>query len=293
MLDNYIHSTRTIDASAIIAILLVSLAQPHLYTASVTGKAPLFTVQLRTVFDNKENILRQQLGYNSILIVYYYLDISCISDLNSWIERTRPPDLSSLVMAEAAAAVGLAASIAAFVELGVTVVKRLKEFHDDVDDVPEVFRSVKNELPLTINTLERTMAQAKASHLSLATTQALTPLVDSCLDEVIYLDERLEKLLPSRDDTGWERTLKALKSVYQNKDIQESVAELHKHILLLAFHQATSAAEYGQKAAAQEQLKEACTKPAKTKPETPKKANNKPNALPEQVRQSIPLTNND
>jgi uncharacterized protein YoxC len=184
-------------------------------------------------------------------------------------------------MAEAAAALGLAAAIAQFIELGVTVVKRLKQFHGEMDEVPEAFRSVKNELPLTIDTLQRTLAQAKAGHLSIATTEALTPLVEGCLDEVEYLNERLDKLLPSRDDTGWERTVKALKSVYQNKDIQESVAELHKHILLLAFHQATSAAEYGQRAAAQNQLQQAWHKPEKKAAKWPSPSPKPPEKLDE------------
>jgi hypothetical protein len=110
------------------------------------------------------------------------------------------------------------------------------------------------------------------------------PLVEGCLDQVRYLDDRLDLLLPTRNDNGWEKTVKDLKSVYQNKGIQESVAELHKHILLLVFHQATSAADYGQKAAAQEQLSKTCQTSVGAESKPQKKGANNPNELPTQVR---------
>jgi N-terminal domain on NACHT_NTPase and P-loop NTPases len=101
-------------------------------------------------------------------------------------------------MAEAAAALEFAAAITAFIGLGVTWIKRLKQFHN-VDDAPEAFRSVKTESPLS-RYLERTSAQANGGHLSVSTTEALTPLVEGCLDQVRYLDDRLDRLLPSRND---------------------------------------------------------------------------------------------
>ena len=98
-------------------------------------------------------------------------------------------------------ALELIAIITTFIELGVEVVKRLKEFHDNAK-VPEPFRSVKNSLPLTISTLKRTQARAEAGHLSHGTTEALAPVVGGCLSQVRYLEGKLDKLLPSRDDNG-------------------------------------------------------------------------------------------
>ena len=57
-------------------------------------------------------------------------------------------------MAEAFAIVGLVAAIAQFVGLGTVIVDRLNEFRSDVNEVPEAFRGVQIQLPLTINTLE-------------------------------------------------------------------------------------------------------------------------------------------
>jgi hypothetical protein len=58
------------------------------------------------------------------------------------LRATKDPFVSNLTlqaMAEAVAALEPAAAITAFIELGVTVVKRLKQFHNDVDDVHEAF----------------------------------------------------------------------------------------------------------------------------------------------------------
>ncbi|ERF68267.1 hypothetical protein EPUS_02723 [Endocarpon pusillum Z07020] len=87
-------------------------------------------------------------------------------------------------------ALELVAIITTFVELGVKVLKRLKEFHDDAK-VPGPFRSVRNGLPLTISTLKRTQAQAEAGHLSLGTTKTLAPSVGGCLSQVRYLEDKL------------------------------------------------------------------------------------------------------
>jgi len=103
------------------------------------------------------------------------------------------------------------------------------------------------------------------------------------LDQVRYLKAQLDKILPSKDDSGWDWTWKALQSIKQNKDTQESMTELHQHVLLLAYYQATNAAESGQKDAAQQQLKNAAKKPVKVKPKLKQRTVNKPEALPEVI----------
>lgn len=100
------------------------------------------------------------------------------------------------------AELGLAAVIVAFVDIGGKVISRLKQYHDTVDDIiPQAFRSVTTQLALTLDTLKRTLIPAKLGKLSRATTTALIPLVEVCLEQVKYLDDRLDKLLPTKDDT--------------------------------------------------------------------------------------------
>ena len=65
-------------------------------------------------------------------------------------------------MAEAAAAIGLAASVASLIDLSVNVVSRLHEFISKTSDIPESFRSLSIQLPLLTATLQHIQAQAQA-----------------------------------------------------------------------------------------------------------------------------------
>lgn len=56
---------------------------------------------------------------------------------------------------ESLAAVGLAANIIQFIEIGTRVVKRLHDFSERHGDVPEVFRGINVRLPLLIEGFRR------------------------------------------------------------------------------------------------------------------------------------------
>ena len=65
-------------------------------------------------------------------------------------------------MAEAAAVIGLVASIASLIDLSAKVVSRLQEFTSKTSDIPESFRSLSIQLPLLTATLQQIQAQAQA-----------------------------------------------------------------------------------------------------------------------------------
>jgi hypothetical protein len=69
-------------------------------------------------------------------------------------------------MAEALAIVGLVSAIVQFVDFGSKIVERLQDFHSSVNEVPKAFRDVKIELPLLLNTLKWTKAQAESGAIS-------------------------------------------------------------------------------------------------------------------------------
>jgi hypothetical protein len=58
-------------------------------------------------------------------------------------------------MAEALAAVGLAASIATLVEFSTKIIKRLDEFAAAKDNIPKSSRDIKGKLLLVSNTVRR------------------------------------------------------------------------------------------------------------------------------------------
>ena len=142
-------------------------------------------------------------------------------------------------MAEALAIIGLVSSIVQFVQFGSQVVERLNEFSSDIHEVPQTFQAIKVQLPLLVDTLNRTQRQAKAGYVSDETAVALKPLVDACSTEIKVI-EAILKNLPSRRSSNWERRLLALKSLAHDKEMDRSTAKLESYIRLLTFHQSTS-----------------------------------------------------
>lgn len=61
-------------------------------------------------------------------------------------------------MAEAAAAIGLAASIISLINFGSKLVSRIKEIQENTEEVPVVFRDVSVQLPLLLNLVENLQA---------------------------------------------------------------------------------------------------------------------------------------
>ena len=146
-------------------------------------------------------------------------------------------------MAEALAVIGLVSAIVQFVDFGSKVLNRLNEFKSDTDEVPKTFRSIKIQLPLMVDTLERTQKQAAAGHFNDTTANALKPVVDGCLEQVKRLDRILDKDIPAENASSWQRRLLAIKILAHDKDVQQISSMLDHYIPLLTFHQATSNSE--------------------------------------------------
>jgi hypothetical protein len=143
-------------------------------------------------------------------------------------------------MAETLAIIGLVSAIVQFVNFGGTVIKRLNEFNSGIHELPKTFQEIKVQLPLLIDTLNRTQRQATAGRVSDATAVALKPLIDACLNEIKVLQIVLDKTVPPLKSSSWQRRLLTLKSLAHDKDINRSITKLESHIRLLTFYQSTS-----------------------------------------------------
>ncbi|KAL9595974.1 MAG: hypothetical protein Q9179_004781 [Wetmoreana sp. 5 TL-2023] len=148
-------------------------------------------------------------------------------------------------MAEAAAIVGLVASIASLVDLSAKVVSRLYDFTSTSRDVPESFRSISIRLPLLTTTLESIQSQAKAGGFPDDATQALKAIVNDTSEQVSIVQAYLFKVLPSDDASKLERALKALKSLAKEDKIQQALGKIHKNIDLLILQQTTRHVDMG------------------------------------------------
>src|SRR2546430_15314895 len=125
------------------------------------------------------------------------------------------------MMAEALPIVGLVAAIVQFVDFSSKIVHRLNEFHCSLEEVPKSFREIKTELPLLIDTLERTKKQTEDGCFSKNTQEAVGSVVKGCQLQLKQLYEILEETLPAKGDSSWRRGRKALSSIGQESKVQQ------------------------------------------------------------------------
>lgn len=83
-------------------------------------------------------------------------------------------------MAEAIAAISIVSNIIQFISFGSKVLGRLNDFESSLNDVPKVFKDIKIELPLLLDTLQKSKEQAELGAITTEIQKALLPVVDGC-----------------------------------------------------------------------------------------------------------------
>jgi hypothetical protein len=157
----------------------------------------------------------------------------------------RRVDINVADMAEAAAIVGLVASITSLVELSARIVSRLHEFTSKATEIPESFRSLFIRLPLLAATLQRIQIQAEAGRLPDDVTNALKAVVDDTFEQVSAVQTCLSNILPPDSASKLERALKALKSLAKEDKVQQVMEKIHKNNNILVLHQTTRHVDTG------------------------------------------------
>jgi hypothetical protein len=76
-------------------------------------------------------------------------------------------------MVEAMAAVSFVSAVAGLIDISCRVVNRLNDFHSATQEVPDAFRHIKAQVPIAIDSLRRTQADALAGGVDLETQNAL------------------------------------------------------------------------------------------------------------------------
>ena len=148
-------------------------------------------------------------------------------------------------MAEAAAVVGLVASIASLVDISAKVISRLHDFISKSSDVPESFCSLSTRLPLLTVTLRHIQSQAEAGGLPDDITKTLKAVVDDTSEQVSTVQICLSKVLPSDGASKLERALKALKSLAKENKVQQALDKIYKNNELVVLHQTTRHVDTG------------------------------------------------
>lgn len=148
-------------------------------------------------------------------------------------------------MAEAAAIIGLVASIASLVDVSAKVISRLHEFASKSSDIPESFRSLRIRLPLLTVTLQQIQSQAEAGRLPDDVTKALKDVVNNTFEQVSTVQVCLSKVLPSDGASKLERALKALKSLAKEDKVKQALEKINENNNSLILHHTTRNVDTG------------------------------------------------
>ena len=140
-------------------------------------------------------------------------------------------------MAEALAAVGVAASIISVVDFGAKVLTRLDEYQSKVGDVPETFRHIKTELPVLLDALRKTKDAIGSNQ---ADDDALRSAIEECGKQIESLSEVVNKVLPASGDSWARKSGKALVSLRYDGKVKKITDTVGRYIQTLTFHAAAS-----------------------------------------------------
>ena len=141
-------------------------------------------------------------------------------------------------MSEAFLVVGAVASIVQLVDFGSKVLLRLNEFQCSIGEVPKTFQHIKAELPVLLDTLEKTKAAIEAGSVQDGTKKALLPAIDGCRTQIETLDILIGRLLPLSRDSWKERSRKAFSSLRQDGRVKKIRADLRGYIQTLTYYHA-------------------------------------------------------
>ena len=142
-------------------------------------------------------------------------------------------------MAEAIAVIGFVSAIASLADCAERTVKRLNEFRKNVKDLPQSFLHISVQLPLLIDIIHRLHDQSKKGELTPTTENLLKPVLDGLYREIRKLEAVLGKILPSADASTWEKSVKAVKSLSAQKDVDEFAAIIRDYVTNLTAFQTT------------------------------------------------------
>jgi hypothetical protein len=139
-------------------------------------------------------------------------------------------------MAESLAILGIIANIIQVVDFGSRVLKRLEEYHSELGDIPEVFRHIKNELPVLLDALRQTKIAIDAGCMQDESKKALLPAIEGCLIQIKALDDIIAKALPAPGDSWSKKGRKALGSFRYETKVEKITAVIRGYIQTMTYH---------------------------------------------------------
>ena len=133
-------------------------------------------------------------------------------------------------------AIGVAASIAQFVNLGIQVAARLKEYNAATNDVPKALQHIAAQLPLLLRSLERVKTGIEVEKVDLDTRCILKGVVAGCLQQVEKIDRIIERVLHVPGDSLVTKVQKVFVGLKNDEKILAIEKNLQTYISVLILH---------------------------------------------------------
>jgi hypothetical protein len=143
-------------------------------------------------------------------------------------------------MAESLAALQVAASIIQVIDVGIRVVQRLREYHDNANDLPDAFKHVSKRLPIFIETLRQTKSTIEI--MSDSARKALRPAIEECLLQIHKLETMVDAALPKSSDSEMRKSWKAVISVKYDSEVKNMDRVIKDYMEVVSQHQISSLA---------------------------------------------------
>lgn len=109
--------------------------------------------------------------------------------------------------------------------------------------MPVSFRSIAEQLPLLLVTLQQLQNHANSQRIDETTVKALLSVVDGTLAQVRTLEGEVAKVVPDQRYSTFQQRLKPIRSLSLDAGIANCVEKLQSNVQYLVFHQTTRTAD--------------------------------------------------
>ncbi|KAL4981967.1 hypothetical protein BDW68DRAFT_182990 [Aspergillus falconensis] len=137
--------------------------------------------------------------------------------------------------------VGATASIVSLVDFGLKVCRRLNDYNDKVQNLPGTFRALSEQLPLIVDTVSNIRQNCELNNIDISesTLRALVIVIQGLRDQIHVLNDMLDKITTTPDDSVWDRHLKMFRSLRLESDVNRIYTVIRNYRDTLLSYQAS------------------------------------------------------
>lgn len=115
------------------------------------------------------------------------------------------------------------------IDVGKSIVCRLREFDKDGPDAPEPFKKISTTLPIITLGFERIRIELNDDQ-SVSNTPEVRSFLENALKDLEKLRDRLEQTLPQQGASRWTKYRKGLRSILRQDEITEIVRNIEHYM---------------------------------------------------------------